>query len=142
MKFFILILISFLSIKSSLATNQPSDFDYSFVELQSESASLTISNRSDYELTIKIMHLSGSLYTTICIAPNSSGRVSFSNSGIYYVKSKAEKSFSSTLYKKDSPFQIQSNSNGYTVATIEYYISGGGGSAGATISKSEFEKNN
>lgn len=142
MKLLILILLSVFSMKNSMAMFQPMNMENSFVESQSESASLTILNRSDYELTIKVMSLSGGLHRTLRIAPKSSGRVSFSSSGTYYVKSKAEKSLSSILYKKDSPFKIQSDSNGYTVATIEYYVSGGGGTAGSTISKSEFEKNN
>lgn len=124
-----------------MANNIFTESESPIFEMQHSSASLTISNRSDYELTIKLMRVAGGVYTTLRIAPNSSGRVSFSSSGTFYVKSKAEKSFSSTLYKKDSPFQIQCDSSGYTEATIEYYVSGGGGSAGATISKSEFEKN-
>ena len=46
-----------------------------------------------------------------------------------------------TLYKQDSPFSIQCDSFGYTEATLSYYVSSYGGSAGHSISRSEFEKN-
>lgn len=104
-------------------------------------ASLSISNRSDYTLTIKVMRNNGGgLYTTVTIPAKSSRTVYFSNSGSFYTKMKAEKGIE-TLYKQDSPFSIQCDSNGYTEASMSYYISSYGGSAGKSISKSEFEKN-
>jgi len=104
-------------------------------------ASLSISNRSEYTLTIKVMRNNGGgLYTTVTIPAKSSRTVYFSNSGSFYTKMKAENGWE-TLYKQDSPFSIQCDSNGYTEASMSYYISSYGGSAGKSISKSEFEKN-
>ena len=106
-----------------------------------EKASLSISNRSDYVLTVKIMRNNGGgLYSTVSIPARSSRTVYFSNSGTFYTKLKAEKGME-TIYKQDSPFSIQCDSNGYTEASMSYYISSYGGSAGKSISRSEFEKN-
>lgn len=114
------------------------DYEYSY---SYEKASLSISNRSDYALTIKIMRTNGGgLYSTISIPARSSRTVYFSTSGTFFTKLKAEKGME-TLYKQDSPFSIQCDSNGYTEASLSYYISSYGGSAGKSISRSEFEKN-
>lgn len=107
----------------------------------SEKASLDIENRSEYTLTIKIMRSNGGgLYTTVIIPAKSSRTVYFSKSGSFYTKMKAEKGIE-TIYKQDSPFSIQCDTYGYTEASISYYVSSYGGSAGKSISRSEFEKN-
>ena len=104
-------------------------------------ASLSISNRSEYTLTIKVMRNNGGgLYTTVTIPAKSSRTVYFSNSGSFYTKLKAENGWE-TLYKQDSPFSIQCDSYGYTEASMSYYVSSYGGSADKSISKSEFDKN-
>lgn len=120
------------------ANDYVTESDYSF---SNEKASLSISNRSDYTLTIKVMRSNGGgLYTTVTIPAKSSRTVYFSNSGSFYTKMKAEKGLE-TLYKQDSPFSIQCDIYGYTEASISYYVSSAGGSAGKSISRSEFEKN-
>ena len=113
----------------------------SHISYSEEKASLNILNKSDYTLTIKVMRSNGGgLYATVTIPARASRIVYFSKSGSFYTKMKAEKGLE-TLYKQDSPFSIQCDSSGYTEASISYYISSYGGSAGRTISKSEFEKN-
>ena len=120
------------------ANDSVTESDYSY---SNEKASLSISNRSDYTLTIKVMRSNGGgLYTTVTIPAKSSRTVYFSNSDSFYTKMKAEKGLE-TLYKQDSPFSIQCDSSGYTEASMSYYISSYGGSAGKSISRSEFEKN-
>lgn len=123
---------------NTFAAESAINSEYSYSD---ERASLSISNRSEYTLTIKVMrNNSGGLYTTVTIPAKSSRTVYFSNSGSFYTKMKAENGWE-TLYKQDSPFSIQCDSNGYTEASMSYYISSYGGSAGKSISKSEFEKN-
>lgn len=106
-----------------------------------KNASITISNRSDYTITVKVMRLDGGLYTTRVLAPHSNSTVSFPKSGYYYTKTKAEKSWESTIYKKGSAFDVYCESDGYTEGTLEFYVSSYGGASGSTISASEFEKN-
>jgi len=120
------------------ANEKVADLEYSY---SNEQASLSISNRSEYTLTIKIMRNNGGgLYSTVSIPARSSRTVYFSNSGSFYTKLKAEKGLE-TIYKQDSPFSIQCDNYGYTEASMSYYISSTGGSAGKSISRSEFEKN-
>ena len=123
---------------NAYANDYVTESDYSY---SNEKASLIISNRSEYTLTIKIMRNNGGgLYSTVSIPARSSRTVYFSNSGSFFTKLKAEKGIE-TIYKQDSPFRIQCDSSGYTEASMSYYISSTGGSAGKSISRSEFEKN-
>lgn len=108
-----------------------------------ENATLSISNSSDYYLTVKIMKYGGGLYTTLYIPAKQTSTAYFSKTGWFYTKTKAEKSNSSTLYRKDyQPFEMVCDHRGYSQNSMTYYISEGGGSAGKSISKSEFEKDN
>jgi hypothetical protein len=120
------------------ANEKVADIEYSY---SNEQASLSISNRSEYTLTIKIMRNNGGgLYSIVSIPARSSRTVYFSDSGSFYTKLKAEKGLE-TIYKQDAPFSIQCDNYGYTEASMSYYISSTGGSAGKSISRSEFEKN-
>lgn len=102
-------------------------------------ASLTIQNRSSYSLTVKIMKTnSRGLYQTVYISPQSSRTVYFSKSDTFYTKTKASKNYE-TLYKKSGMFSIQCDNSGYSQATIEFFVSSGGGGTGQGISKAEFE---
>lgn len=127
MKKFILMLV--ISLVTVIAAN-------------AQNASLTINNRSDYTLTVKVMKTYGGLYSTVTISPRSSRSVSFSSSGSFYCKTKAENSWE-TLYKKSSGFSVQCDQFGYTQGSLDFYVSSSGyGNSGSSISKAEFEKNN
>lgn len=107
-----------------------------------ERASLTISNTSNYTLTVKVMRQMGGLHATLYIPPQQSRTTYFSSTGYFYTKTKAEKSGSFTLYKKDeSCFEIVCDSRGYSEAVMSFYVSEYGGNAGESISRAEFEKN-
>lgn len=135
MKKFITILTAVLTLTlSASAAGRPSEGSYQ------QNASITISNRSDYTITVKIMKTEGGLYATRSIAPHSSSSVSFASSGNFYTKTKAEKGWE-TLYKQGGAFNIHCDYDGYTQGTLEFYVSGGYGSSGQSISKAEFEKN-
>ncbi|MCH5345801.1 MAG: hypothetical protein J1E63_01750 [Muribaculaceae bacterium] len=106
-----------------------------------ENASLTINNRSGYTLTVKVMKVSGGLFQTVTISPNSSRTIYFGASGAFYCKTKAER-WGETLYKKGGSFSVQCDSFGYTQGSLDFFVSSGYGSSGSSISKAEFEKNN
>lgn len=107
----------------------------------SATATLTIMNRSSYSLTVKIMKTGGrGLYQTVSISPKSSSTVSFYRSDTFFTKTKATKGME-TLYKKSGTFSIQCDEEGYSQATLEFFVSSGGGGTGQGISKAEFESN-
>lgn len=107
----------------------------------SATASLTIMNRSSYTLTVKIMKTGGrGLYQTVSISPKSSNIVSFYSSDTFFTKTKASKGLE-TLYKKSGMFSIQCDAEGYSQATLEFFVSSGSGGTGQGISKAEFESN-
>ena len=115
----------------------------SYSQSKTTNASITIKNRSDYSLTVKILKTNGrGLYRTVYISPRSSSTVTFSSSDNFYTKTMAVKDglFGETLYRKGEAFSIQCDSQGYTEGTLEFYVSSTGGSSGQGISKSEFEK--
>ena len=106
----------------------------------SATATLTIMNRSSYSLTVKIMKTGGrGLYQTVSISPKSSSTVSFYRSDTFFTKTKATKGME-TLYKKSGTFSIQCDEEGYSQATLEFFVSSGGGGTGQGISKAEFDK--
>ena len=111
-----------------------------------ERASLTLVNKSDYTMTIKLMkstYSSDSLHATITLRPRQSQMLYFGHTATYYTKTKAEKTLSPTVYKKGDKFSIYCGRDGYSEAILEFYLSSsGGGSMGQSISKAEFEKNN
>ena len=110
-------------------------------QANAQSASMTFKNRSDYTLTIKVMHTGGGLYSTITVGPNSSREIYFGSSGNFYCKTKAEK-WSDTVYQKSSSFAVQNDSHGYSCGSMEFYVTSSSyGGGGSNISKAEFEKN-
>lgn len=118
-------------------------FFMSLANGMAQNATLTISNSSDYSLTVKIMRYGGGLYTTLFIPARQKSTAYFSNTGWFYTKTKAEKSMSSTLYMKDdSPFEMVCDNRGYSQNSMTYYVSEYGGNAGESISRKEFEKDN
>ena len=111
---------------------------------QFANAKLTIVNRSEYSLTVKIMKTGGrGLYRTVYISPKSSSVVQFYSSDTFYTKTKATKDgiLSDTLYRKTGVFTVQCDDEGYTEGTLEFYVSSSGGGSGQGISKAEFERN-
>ena len=89
------------------------------------------------------MKYGGGLYRTLYIPAKETRTAYFSSTGLFYTKTKAEKSMSATLYKKDEEcFEIVFDHRGYSQATMTYYVSEYGGNVGESISKSEFEKDN
>lgn len=106
---------------------------------QNAQAKLTISNRSDYTITVKVMRAEGGLYTTRTISAHSSSTVGFTRTGMFYTKTKAQKGLE-TLYRQGGTFEMQCDNSGYTEGTLEFYVSGGSGASGQSISKAEFEK--
>ena len=113
-------------------------------------AQLTIENKSNYTMHIKIMRQSlsaangATLYQEVKMLPHSTEEVLFYQTDNYYLKTKATRANEPTLYKKGHPFEVYNGTDGYSVMTITFDIRGGGGSNplnGKSISKEEFNKN-
>lgn len=114
-----------------------------------QKAELHIVNNSERLLTLKIMRDGGtsedSKYSILTVSPHTSSTEYFSETGHYYLKTKAEKTGTETIYKKGDPFEVYVGSDGYSVLTITYTIKESNVKnpmEGKEISKSEFERNN
>ena len=148
-QFIILMLLVFGTSHCAIAQGWPSrssglSNSSGYSRSQTANATITIMNRSDYNLTVKIMKTGGrGLYRTVNISPKSSSTVSFSSTDSYYTKTKATKGglIPETLYRKTSAFSVQCDEKGYTEGTLEFYVSSGTGGSGQGISKSECESN-
>lgn len=109
-----------------------------------ESAHITFTNHSERTVMVKIMQLTGGLYSTVYVSPESSHTINIFQQGYYYTKTKAEKTMCETIYSKGESFFVQNNSQGYSVLEITYWIqeSKYPQSSGTRISRSEFENDN
>lgn len=111
---------------------------------QASRASITIRNRSDYHLTVKILKTGGrGLYRTIYVPAKSSELVTFSSNGTYFTRAKAVRSGlfgNETIYRRGGSFRVQNDIEGCTEGTLDFYVTTGNGVSGQGISESEFEK--
>lgn len=137
--FFLLLALG--AVQSAKAVERPAAQPTTTQTQARTAATLEIVNRSAYTLTVKILRASGrGLYATVCISPNSSTVVYFSATDRFFTKTKAEKGWE-TLYRKGNEFSVRCDDYGYSQGRLQFYVSGGNGSAGQNISRSEFESN-
>ena len=104
---------------------------YSFQSF-SQQASLTIKNKSDRYLTVKVMkgtERKSVLHKIDSVAPKSSQIIFFDESGLYFTKTQAvlinkdDSSLNDTLYSKSNPFQVISDKRrGFSNITIEFKV--------------------
>lgn len=108
-------------------------------------ARLEIQNNSDHNMHIKVMdEYTDDLYKEIYMEPYSDKTIYFSETGHYYLKTKATKSGYDPIYKKGDAFRVYNGADGYSVLTLTYTInrtSSYNPMRGETISKTEFDKN-
>lgn len=117
--------------------------------LISQNATITIKNKSDRHLNVKLMQgndRKNTVYKTDSIAPK--GTIVFhvmetgfyftKTQAIYYDKKDAEKN--DTLYSKDKPMQLISDKKrGHSNVTIEYKIKESKENSSVSITRKEFE---
>lgn len=102
-----------------------------FIPLFSQQASLTIINKSNRQLTVKIMKGSEkkfTFYKSDHVAPNGKQTIYFTEPGRYFTKSQAilqikDTLMRDTLYSKGDPFIIISEKKrGYCNITMKYTV--------------------
>ncbi len=100
--------------------------------LCAQQATLTIVNKSERELTTKVMQgteKKSTIHKTLTLAPKTEGKIYFSTTGRYFTKSMAVK-FSTdtitqndTIYTKGAPFEVIADSKrGYSNITMKFTI--------------------
>jgi hypothetical protein len=103
----------------------------SSIPLFSQQASLTIVNKSNRSLSVKIMKGIGkkaTLYKTDKVSPKGTQVIYFSETGRYFTKTQAvllEKDTldNDTLYSKDNPFEVISDpKRGYSNITMTFKV--------------------
>ena len=92
-KFILTVFILVLGLVSASTQNFRNSSDNSSsssITQQSESATITFKNKSDYNMTLKVMYHGGGLYKTVTLSPQSSRVVSFSRSNSFKLKIKEQ----------------------------------------------------
>ena len=109
-------------------------------------ARLTIVNQSYRELTIKVMRagdFEDTLHGTMTILPMSSRTMSFSETGVYFMKTMASLPGRDPIYQKGQPFRVFVGSGGYSVLTVTFTIVESAApqlTDGRSISRDEFDR--
>lgn len=113
----------------------------SYVEQSiSHNASISFNNKSDYTMTLKIIHSYGGLYTTIVLRPHSQQIVAFGKTSSYKLKIKAVH-YGQTSYHDGGTFSVTCNSSEWTEGEMSFQLSSYGSGLGPSISAKEFESN-
>jgi hypothetical protein len=101
------------------------------ISLYSQQASLTIINKSDREMTTKVIkgtEKKSELYKTIAIPPKGKQTVYFSETGRYFTKTRAifvakdTLTENDTIYNKGIPFDVISDHRGYSNITMKFKV--------------------
>ena len=108
----------------------------------SAQARLEVKNNSERNLYVKIMQKGGGLFATMTVSPYSSDTQYFEETGYYYLKTKGTKRGLRAVHKKGNAFKVYNGTDGYSVMTVTYSISGGVSADGREISEEEFNRNN
>jgi hypothetical protein len=101
------------------------------LENQAQQASLTIINKSNRQMTTKVMKgkvKTATLLDSISISPKEQKVIYFSETGKYFTKTQAilvdkDSANNDTLYSKSNPFEvIADNKRGYSNITIKFTV--------------------
>jgi hypothetical protein len=101
------------------------------LENQAQQASLTIINKSNRQMTTKVMKgtvKKATLLDSISISPKEQKVIYFSETGKYFTKTQAvlvdkDSTNNDTLYSKSNPFEvIADNKRGYSNITIKFTV--------------------
>lgn len=108
---------------------------------QSNNASITFRNKSDYTLTLKIIEQYGGLYRTVVLRPKSNQVVNFGSTATYKLKIKASR-HGQDSYHKGGNFSVTCTDYEWTEGEMSFQMSTYGSGLGPSISAKEFESNN
>lgn len=118
--------------------------------ITAQNATITIKNKSERHLTVKLMHGSDRknvLYKTDSIAPKETIVFDVFETGFYFTKTRAilydnkDAAKNDTIYSKDRPLQLVSDKKrGHSNVTIEYKIKETKKNSSTSINRIEFEQ--
>jgi len=118
--------------------------------LHSQNATLTIKNKSDRHLSVKLMRgpeKKAVLYKADSIVPKGTLVFDITETGLYFTKlqailyDKKNPGNNDTLYSKDRPFQvIADKKRGYSNITIEFRVKESRNESSVAITRKEYEK--
>lgn len=108
---------------------------------QSNNASITFRNKSDYTLTLKVIEQYGGLYRIVVLSPQSNQVVYFGSTATYKLKIKASR-HGQDSYHNGGNFSVTCNDYEWTEGEMSFQMSTYGSGLGPSISAKEFESNN
>ncbi len=115
----------------------------------SQNATITIKNKSDRYLSVKLMHgpeRKALLYKADSVAPKSTLVFDVYETGLYFTKirgilyDKKVPEKNDTIYSKDRPMQlISDNRKGYSNVTIEFKVKESKNESSVAITRKEYD---
>jgi hypothetical protein len=115
----------------------------------SQNATITIKNKSDRHLNVKLMQgneRKNTVYKIDSVAPKGTLVFNVMETGFYYTKSRAvlydkkDAAKNDTIYAKDRPMQLVSDKKrGYSNITIEFKIKEAKENGSVSITRKEFD---
>ena len=142
MKKFILAL--FICLVSIFSTEAQFNYGGAYVNspyTSSQKASITLRNKSEYTMTLRIIYAGGGYYSTTTLRPHSSSIVTFSRSGHFKLKIKAVSSYGQVSYHDGGSFSVTCTSTEWTEGEMSFQLSSYGSGLGPSISEKQFESN-
>ncbi len=117
--------------------------------LFSQNATITIKNKSDRSLNVKLMQgpeRKAIVYKTDSVGPKGTIVLDVLETGLYFTKmrcifyDKKDPSKNDTIYSKDRPMQLISDKKrGHSNVTIEFKVKESSGNTSVSITKKEFD---
>ncbi len=118
-------------------------------EMLSQNATITIKNKSDRCLSVKLMHgpeKKAVLYKADSVGPKSTIVFDVNETGLYFTKLRAilydkkKPENNDTLYSKDRPIQVISEKKrGYSNVTIEFKVKESTNEGSVAITRKEYD---
>lgn len=117
--------------------------------IQAQNATITIKNKSNRYMYVKLMQgpeRKAVLYKTDSIAPKSTSVIDVTQTGMYFMKTRAilfdenDPEKNDTIYSKDKPMQlISDNRRGHSNITIEFKVKEAKNPGTIAITRKEYD---
>ena len=124
---------------TSLATSAQNSWG-SYKNSENTLAKMNFKNKSDYTMTLKIIHQMGGLYTALTLRPQSEKALNFSQSNAFKLKIKAVHN-GRPSYHDGGEFSVTRTSSEWSEGEISFRLSTYGSGLGPSISEEEFNSN-
>ena len=138
-KFILVFLLSLVSIFTVTAQYPYGSIYGNYSNSNSQKASITFRNNSDYTMKLRIIYTGGGFYSSVSLRSHSSSTVTFSKSASFKLKIKASSEYGHVSYHDGGIFSVTCTSTEWTEGLMTFQLSSYGSGLGPSISAKQFE---